>query len=65
MTYQWWIGACNELTIDHVDPIAKTPEYKYSAVAMEAISNQKEAEEYLINEYSELKSRLINVVEAS
>lgn len=26
MTYQWWIGACNELTIHHVDPIAKTPD---------------------------------------
>ena len=64
MTYQWWIGACNELTIDHVDPTAKTPEYKYSAVAMEAISNQKEAEDYLNNEYRELKSRLLNVAEA-
>ncbi len=26
MTYQWWIGACNELTVDHVDPVSKTPE---------------------------------------
>ncbi|MFX5793716.1 molybdopterin dinucleotide binding domain-containing protein, partial [Acinetobacter baumannii] len=35
MTYQWWIGACNELTIHAVDPIAKTPEYKYAAVRVE------------------------------
>lgn len=63
MTYQWWIGACNELTLDHVDPVAKTPEYKYSAVAMETISNQKEAEDYLINEYSKLKSRMMDVID--
>jgi formate dehydrogenase major subunit len=64
MTYQWWIGACNELTLDHVDPVAKTPEYKYSAVAMEKISNQKQAEDYLTHEYRELKSRLLSLVEA-
>lgn len=64
MTYQWWIGACNELTLDHFDPVAKTPEYKYSAVAMEKISNQKQAEDYLTHEYRELKSRLLSLVEA-
>ncbi|VEB08223.1 formate dehydrogenase H, selenopolypeptide subunit [Klebsiella pneumoniae] len=26
MTYQWWVGACNELTQDNLDPISKTPE---------------------------------------
>ncbi len=23
MTYQWWVGACNELTKDNLDPISK------------------------------------------
>ena len=23
MTYQWWIGACNELTQDNLDPVSK------------------------------------------
>ncbi|MBZ2397802.1 molybdopterin dinucleotide binding domain-containing protein, partial [Erwinia amylovora] len=32
MTYQWWIGACNELTQDNLDPISKTPETKYCAI---------------------------------
>ena len=22
MTYQWWVGACNELTVDHFDPVS-------------------------------------------
>jgi anaerobic selenocysteine-containing dehydrogenase len=34
MTYQWWIGACNELTQDNLDPISKTPETKYCAVEL-------------------------------
>ena len=25
MTYQWWIGACNELTQDNLDPVSKNP----------------------------------------
>ena len=58
MTYQWWIGACNELTIEHLDPTSKTPEYKYSAVRIEKINDQKWAEQYLIEEYDKLKTRL-------
>ncbi len=58
MTYQWWIGACNELTIEHLDPYSKTPEYKYSAVRVEAIDDQKWAEQYLVQEYDKLKQRL-------
>ena len=23
MTYQWWIGACNELTAEHLDPMLR------------------------------------------
>lgn len=58
MTYQWWIGACNELTIHHVDPISKTPEYKYCAVKVEAIADQTWAETYVQQEYAKLKGGL-------
>lgn len=58
MTYQWWIGACNELTIDNVDPISKTPEYKYCAVKVEAIADQPWAESYLLEQYKQLKLNL-------
>ncbi|WP_145558842.1 formate dehydrogenase subunit alpha [Yersinia mollaretii] len=63
MTYQWWIGACNELTLDHLDPISKTPEYKYCAVKLEAIPDQGWAENYVQQEYSQLKARLRREVE--
>ncbi|AAM84189.1 formate dehydrogenase subunit alpha [Yersinia pestis] len=58
MTYQWWIGACNELTVDHVDPVSKTPEFKHCAVKVEAISDQTAAEQYVEQQYSQLKKRL-------
>lgn len=58
MTYQWWIGACNELTLDEVDPISKTPEYKHCAVKLGAIENQTWAENVVQQEYSALKARL-------
>lgn len=63
MTYQWWIGACNELTIDHLDPISKTPEYKYCAVKLAMIDDQRWAENYVQTEYSQLKARLRNAVD--
>ncbi len=62
MTYQWWIGACNELTIHAVDPIAKTPEYKYAAVRVEAIADQVWAENHVQQEYAKLKGGLSNAV---
>ena len=62
MTYQWWIGACNELTIEHVDPISSTPEFKYCAVKVEQIDDQAWAENYVQTEYSNLKARLKNHV---
>lgn len=62
MTYQWWVGACNELTIHVVDPISKTPEYKYCAVKVEAIKDQNKAEEELIAAYNDLKRKLGAVV---
>ena len=40
MTYQWWIGKCNELTAEHLNPGLRTPEYKYSAVRIEKIEDQ-------------------------
>ncbi|MDR3438342.1 formate dehydrogenase subunit alpha [Telmatospirillum sp.] len=64
MTYQWWIGACNELTIHHVDPISKTPEYKYSAVKLETIADQTWAENYVQQEYSTLKGKLAKAADS-
>ena len=60
MTYQWWIGACNELTQDNLDPISKTPETKYCAVQLEAIEDQRWAEDYAASAYQSMKSRLIS-----
>jgi formate dehydrogenase major subunit len=57
MTYQWWIGACNELTGGHYDPASKTPEYKYTAVKLERIADQTEAESSLQKDDSELRAR--------
>ena len=58
MTYQWWIGACNELTQDNLDPISKTPETKYCAVRVSAINDQAWAEEYTQSTYQQMKTRL-------
>ena len=58
MTYQWWIGACNELVSENLSPITKTPEYKYCAVNVERIVDQSTAEQYVIDEYDKLKGRL-------
>lgn len=60
MTYQWWIGACNELTVDHVDPVSKTPEFKHCAVKVEAIDDQRAAEQYVEQQYHLLKKRLLD-----
>lgn len=58
MTYQWWIGACNELVTENLSPITKTPEYKYCAVRVRPIADQRAAEQYVIDEYNKLKTRL-------
>ncbi|WP_323660957.1 formate dehydrogenase subunit alpha [Pectobacterium versatile] len=58
MTYQWWIGACNELTQDNLDPISKTPETKYCAAKVDMIGDQRWAENFVINSYSDMKARL-------
>ncbi|MBX9033386.1 formate dehydrogenase subunit alpha [Gordonibacter massiliensis (ex Traore et al. 2017)] len=58
MTYQWWVGKCNELTLHAVDGESGTPEDKYSACQVEAIADQRGAEERIAEAYAELKSRL-------
>ncbi|QEL55756.1 formate dehydrogenase subunit alpha [Chromobacterium paludis] len=58
MTYQWWIGACNELTVDHLDPISKTPELKYCTVRVEPIADQAWAENHARGVYARLKADL-------
>ena len=58
MTYQWWIGACNELIGEVLSPISRTPEYKYAAVRIERIEDQKWAEQYLVETYTSLRQRL-------
>jgi len=58
MTYQWWIGACNELTIDSFDPISKTPEYKYCAVKVEKIDDQDWAEQFIKDEYAKIRKQM-------
>lgn len=58
MTYQWWVGACNELTIaENLDPVSKTPEFKYCNCRVEKIDNQKWAEEYVRGEYRKLREK--------
>lgn len=65
MTYQWWIGACNELTQDNLDPVSKTPETKYCAVRVIRIDNQKEAEALVKEKYAVMRNRLIGLVETA
>ncbi|MCM7511042.1 hypothetical protein M8R78_22035, partial [Enterobacter hormaechei] len=57
-----WIGACNELTQDNLDPISRTPETKYCAVQMEAIEDQRWAEDFAASAYQTMKTRLIAAV---
>lgn len=61
MTYQWWIGACNELTIHHLDPISKTPEYKYCAASVQKISDQEWAEGLVRMEYEKIRKQMAYV----
>ena len=59
MTYQWWIGCCNELTIGaNLDPVSNTPEYKYCNCRVEKLDDQKKAWEYVNNEYQNLRQRM-------
>lgn len=56
MTYQWWIGACNELTISKLDPQSRTPEYKYCACRVEKIEDQAWAEQYVKDIYRDIRT---------
>jgi len=58
MTYQWWIGACNEMTICSLDPISKTPEYKFCACRVEKIADQAWAEKYVLDEYKKIRASM-------
>ena len=59
MTYQWWIGCCNELTIGaNLDPVSNTPEYKYCNCRVEKLDDQKKAWDYVNNEYKSLRQRM-------
>lgn len=59
MTYQWWIGACNELTTGkNLDPYSKTPEYKYCNCRVEKMHDQEWAENFLLSEYRELREKM-------
>ncbi|WP_109077132.1 formate dehydrogenase subunit alpha [Aggregatibacter kilianii] len=58
MTYQWWIGKCNELTGEFLNPGSRTPEYKYSAVRIDKIDDQAWAKRYIVNKYTKLKGYL-------
>ncbi|TMR09713.1 formate dehydrogenase, partial [Escherichia coli] len=56
--HQCGIGACNELFTETLSPITKTPEYTACAVSVEPIADQRAAEQYVIDEYNKLKTRL-------
>lgn len=58
MTYQWWIGKCNDLTMHVTDPLSGTPEDKYSACEVHSIDDQVWAERHMQALYSALKDRL-------
>jgi formate dehydrogenase major subunit len=58
MTYQWWIGACNELTISALDPASRTPEYKYCACRIEKIPDQAWAKAEVARQYADIRKRM-------
>ena len=58
MTYQWWIGACNELTTPYLDPVSNTPESKYCAINLEKIDDQAWAEQYVKDSYESIRKNM-------
>jgi formate dehydrogenase major subunit len=58
MTYQWWVGACNELTNAALDPVSNTPEYKYCACKVEALKDQKAAWAEVRSRYETLREQM-------
>lgn len=58
MTYQWWIGKCNTLTLHATDSNSHTPEDKFSACQVELVDDQVWGEQHANDLYMELKERL-------
>ncbi|MBC3797595.1 formate dehydrogenase subunit alpha [Acetobacterium tundrae] len=58
MTYQWWIGACNELTVPYLDPVSNTPESKYCAINLEKIDDQAWAEKQVKDSYESIRKNM-------
>ncbi len=58
MTYQWWVGKCNDLTLHHVDTRSHTPEDKFCAVEVELVDDQVWAAQHAEELYMALKARL-------
>ena len=58
MTYQWWVGACNELTLGRLDAQSRTPEYKYCACRVEKIADQKWAEKHVRDVYRSIRTEM-------
>jgi formate dehydrogenase (hydrogenase) len=58
MTYQWWVGKCNDLTLHHVDARSHTPEDKFCAVEVELVDDQVWAAQHAEELYMALKARL-------
>ncbi|AFA47611.1 formate dehydrogenase subunit alpha [Acetobacterium woodii] len=64
MTYQWWVGACNDLTVPYLDPVSNTPESKYCAIKLEKIDDQVWAEKYIRESYQNIRRDMgIDIVE--
>lgn len=64
MTYQWWIGKCNTLTLHHTDTRSHTPEDKFSACNVERVEDQGWAEAHVQELYMNLKEDLADAASA-
>ena len=58
MTYQWWIGACNELTIGQLDLQSRTPEYKFCACRVDKVEDQEWAERCVEANYKAIRMEM-------
>ena len=64
MTYQWWIGKADSLTIDELDAEGSfTPESKYCAVQVYAVEDQEQAALDVQAQYMDLKEYLSDAVD--
>ena len=58
MRYEVWCGAWNGRVTESLSRVTKTPDKKGCAVRVEPIADQRAAEQYVIDEYNKLKTRL-------